>query len=102
MVAVGTTPTFTFTFTEQGLDLTQANNVYVTFRQGNTLLEKETADLTIAEKSVAVTLRQADTYKLEPGQMLMQVNWVYPDGSRAASEVVSCSIGDNLHPSPLA
>ena len=102
MVAIGTTPTFTFTFTEQGLDLTQASHVYVTFREGGVLIEKKDEDLTIAEKSVAVSLKQTDTYKLSPGQLLMQVNWTYADGSRMASEIVSCSIGDNLHEAPLA
>ena len=49
-----TTPTFTLTFTEDALDLTQAQNVYVTFRSGDVLMTKTGADLTIAEKSIGV------------------------------------------------
>ena len=58
-----TTPTFTLTFTEQALDLTQAQNVYVTFKSGETLMTKTGADLTIAEKSIGVYLSQEETAK---------------------------------------
>ena len=33
-IAQWTTPTFSLKFTEQALDLTQAENVYVTFKMG--------------------------------------------------------------------
>ena len=42
-----TTPTFTLNFTEQSLDLTQARNVYVTFKSEGTLITKTGEDLTV-------------------------------------------------------
>ena len=35
-----TTPTFTLTFTEESLDLTQASGIYVTFKQATLLITK--------------------------------------------------------------
>ena len=91
-----TTPTFTLTFTEQALDLTQAQNVYVTFRSGETLMTKSGADLTIAEKSIGVYLSQEETAKFKVGYVEIQANWTTATGGRAASEVTKYNITEQL------
>ena len=95
MISKGTTPTITFTFDEEGLDLTQAWYVCVTFQNGIINLERSGEPLTVSEKSVSVRLSQQDTLLLA-GNTLAQVNWVYSDGTRAASEIVPIEIGENL------
>ncbi len=91
----GVTPTFTLTFDDENLDLTQANHVYVTFRSGTTLTKADT-ELTIAAKRIDVYLTQAETLAFRQGPTVIQVNWTYGDGSRAASEAVRYSFVDNL------
>ena len=91
-----TTPTFTLTFTEQALDLTQAQNVYVTFRSGETLMTKSGADLTIAEKSIGVYLSQEETAKFKVGYVEIQANWTMAPNRRAASNIVRYPISGQL------
>ena len=95
MVAKGTTPTFTLTFSEATLDLTQAEHVFVTFR-GSKTVEKSDTDLTITEKSVEVYLTQQETLALSKGNVQIQVNWTYSDGKRSASDIVNYSFSENL------
>ena len=95
-VARYTTPTFTLTFTEDALDLTQAQNVYVTFRSGDVLMTKTGADLTIAEKSIGVYLSQEETAKFRIGYVEIQVNWTMAPDKRAASNVVRFPISEQL------
>lgn len=90
-----TTPTFSLTFTQHGLDLTQAQNVYVTFRSGMNVVTKSGEDLTIAEKQIDVRLSQTDTAKFKES-VEIQANWTTSDGGRFASEVVNYSITENL------
>jgi len=91
-----TTPTFTLTFTEDGLDLTQAQNVYVTFRSGDVVMTKTGAELTIAEKSIGVYLSQEETAKFRIGYVDIQANWTTATGGRAASEVTKYIISEQL------
>lgn len=91
-----TTPTFTLTFTEKDLDLTQARNVYVTFRSDDTLITKTGEDLTIEEKTISVYLSQEETAKFKVGNVKIQANWITPNGGRGASEVTTYPITDQL------
>ena len=91
-----TTPTFMLTFTEENLDLTAANNVYVTFKSRNYTLTKTTESLTIEAKSIGVHLTQQDTSKFVPGYVEIQANWTTLTGDRAASEVVEYPIDEQL------
>lgn len=96
MISKGTTPTFTLTFpANSGVDLTQAANVYVSF-SGSKRIEKTGDALTISERSVSVYLSQEETLALSDGVTQIQVNWTFGDGSRCASDIVKCQIGDNL------
>ena len=86
-VARATTPTFTCTFTEQTLDLTTANNVYVTFSQGAKAITKTGTALEIQAKQIDVYLSQKETLLFEEGMVEVQANWTGANGMRAASEV---------------
>lgn len=100
----GITPTFTLTLPE-GIDLTYANNVYVTFsdKKGKAKTTKTGEDLTIDVNVIEVTLTQEETLKSD--NVYIQVNWTYLEGGmtkRAASEVVSVYFKDNLEGGVLA
>ena len=85
----GTTPTLQLTFTEQGLDLTTATGVYVTFQHGSngTPITKTGADLTVEEKKISVSFTQEETLAFPEGPLLIQANWTGADGFRAASNI---------------
>lgn len=90
-----TTPTFTLTFTEQTLDLTQADHVYVTFRSGATKLTKSGDALTVGAKTIGVHLTQSDTARFASGKLEVQANWTI-SGNRFASESAAVEITENL------
>lgn len=99
----GTTPTFVLTIQSQTLDLTQANNVYVTIAQGAKLIEKSGNDLEVGTKTVSVWLDQEESLKLNEGTNAeIQVNWTYLDPldnetvRRAATKVKSIQISKQL------
>jgi len=97
----GTTPTITFTIQNQDVDLTAAENVYVTFVQGITVIQKSNDDLEIEARTVSVWLTQEESLKLADGSNCkVQINWTYlaTDGEvrRAATEVKTINIGEQL------
>lgn len=85
----GTTPTITLTFTDSELDLTQANNVYVTIQYGRTLLTKTGTDLEVEAKQIALYLTQQETLDFPEGNIDIQANWTDDVGGRCASDIVS-------------
>lgn len=91
----GVTPTFTLTFEDDDLDLTQAAHVYVTFRGGREITKADD-ELTIAAKQIDVYLTQAETLAFRQGEVAIQANWTYLDGHRAASEIVSFNFSGQL------
>lgn len=95
MIPRGVTPTFTLTFTDDDLDLTQATHVYVTFKGGREITKSD-GELTIAAKQIDVYLTQEETLSFRLGGVSIQVNWTYGDGSRAASEVVGYTFSPQL------
>lgn len=95
-VARATTPTFTLTFTEEGLDLTTASNVYVTFEQKDVNFTKQGADLAIEEKTIDVFLSQEETLQFQIGMVDVQVNWTMANGRRASSDVKQVEISKQL------
>ena len=94
-VAQFTTPTILLTFTEEGLDFTQADSVFVTFEQKGVKFTKTGTDLELDEKSIGVFLTQAETGKLEIGYLDVQANWMI-DGERYSSEVGNIKITRQL------
>lgn len=91
----GITPTFTFTLPNT-VDLTQAENVYVTFRQANKELTKTGRDITVREHEVDVFLSQTETLGFERGTVRAQINWTYDDGNRGETNIVSIEWAETL------
>ena len=97
----GTTPTFTLTFPQDAeLDLCQARGVYVSFRSGGKTLTKAAGDdgVNVEQDKIHVWLNQEETLLFYAGTIMIQANWTTADGQRAASEIVSCQITENLLP----
>lgn len=98
----GTTPTLHLTFTEEELDLTTANNVYVTFKQNTREITKSGDDLVVAEKQIDVYLSQKDTLGFRAGAVEVQANWISDvlDSSgnpkRTGSEVATVEFSKQL------
>ena len=91
-----TTPTFELTFTEDGLDLTNAESVFVTFNAPGFCLTKTGEDLTVAEKKISVFLSQEETGKMPEGPVRIQANWKNPDGKRMASTIAVAQVSAQL------
>ena len=98
----GTTPTFTLNMVDEVLDLTQAANVYATFRQRNNIITKTDLDISVTQEdgkyhnTVLVYLTQEETLGFVAGSMDIQLNWTYTDGSRACSNIVTIAVNNNL------
>lgn len=90
-----TTPTFVLTLPDT-VDLTEPIHFYFTLRQGNVRIEKADSDLVIDGQTISVYLSQAETLTLTTGIVKLQLNWTYTNGSRAASEIVSVNVTENL------
>ena len=90
-----TTPVFTLTFSEKNLDLTQATDVFVTFKQAFQTMTVSGEDLTIGEKTIAVSFTQEETAQFCVGDVEIQANWIIA-GKRAASEVVTYQFTEQL------
>lgn len=91
-----TTPTFRLTFTEEGLDLRNAANVFVTFCGRGVTITKTGEALTVGEKEIDVFLEQEETGKFEAGTVNIQANWTTPDGKRIASVIAAAEITPQL------
>ena len=96
----GTTPTFTLTAKNDNLDLTSAENVYVTLEQGSVKYTKTGANIDVDKNVVKVWLSQTESLALKVGKLDAQINWTYFDGNgnlqRDATEVGSIIITSQL------
>lgn len=98
----GTTPTYTFELEDESIDLSDAEEVYVTISQGRKKLTKSGGDVTVDGNTASIYLSQEDTLGFAAGQRAeFQLNWIYSDGARACSEIVSLVVGRNLLPEVL-
>lgn len=97
----GTTPTFKLQINDETVDLTQAENVYASFKQQNTLLTKTGDDITVTANEVDVYFTQAESLKFLRGEIQVQLNWTYAAGERACSNIIKVAIGENLVPEVL-
>lgn len=95
MIIRGTTPTFTLTVPNT-VDLTTAENVYATFRQGDKKTTKSGDDIVVSAHSVDVYLDQTESLMFAPGAVEIQLNWTFADGTRAASTIATATWDDNL------
>lgn len=81
----GSTPTNTF---EVDLDLTNAT-VFVSYeQQGKTVIEKTGNALTISPDKIVLQLSQEETLALRPGDVLIQIRYVFPNGAADASNII--------------
>ena len=96
-----TTPTFSLKLPET-VDLTYAENVYVTFSKPDSdsvIITKTGEDLTVAAHQVDVGLSQAETARFPFGKMLIQLNWTYRSGAelkRACTKKACVTVSENL------
>ena len=96
---IGTTPTFTLTIPDkEGLDLNSAEEIYFTIRQGSLKITKFGEDITIInDYSVSVSFTQEETLQFRyniPAEI--QLNWIYGNGARAATEIKTIQVSKNL------
>lgn len=92
----GTTPTHTFT---TDIDLSGADEIYVTYKQGNKTVCEYTLEngVTATEDTVVVTLSQADTLAANPNHSLfVQIRAAFPNGTRVASNIIQLNVGTVL------
>ena len=81
----GTTPTNTFS---SNVDLRGAT-VFVSYEQTNRIIiEKTGSDLTVTAEAVTLELTQEDTLAFRPGEVLIQIRAVFPDGTAIASNII--------------
>ena len=79
----GSTPTNTF---EVDIDLTGAT-VFISYRQKKQIVfEKSGADVEIEPTKLTVQLTQEETLAFEPGDVEMQIRYVFPNGKADASD----------------
>ena len=93
----GTTPTYIFTLPES-VDMTQATDVYVTFAKTDTtiIFTKTGDDLEVAEHTVSVYLTQEETLSFPNAKVAVQLNWLFPNGRRACSNILYITARQNL------
>lgn len=89
----GLTPTVTITVPDD-TDLTEAGNVYVSFKQGNKV-RKLTSGFEVYEHRVEVFLSQEDTLSFKAGTVEVQLNWTYASGQRGATKPKVMSVMPN-------
>lgn len=97
----GTTPLIHMNIINGGeLDLTEAEDLYITLRQGNTVITKRD-ELVIDAQSVGFSFTQRESLRLKEGPAEVQVNWIYVDPEdnvkrRAATRIQRIEIGGQL------
>ena len=87
----GTTPTITIT---TNMDLTDAEVVYVTFKQSAyQVVEKAKADLIITSSSIELELTQAETLKFKDNEQVeFQIRGRFADGTAVKSNVMKTTV----------
>lgn len=99
---IGTTPTFTLKLKRTyDVNLREANNVYVTLKQGTILLNKTTPNITIVDdKTVQFSLSQTESLQFALDKPIeLQLNWTYRIGGvskRAATKTIEISLEKQL------
>ena len=90
-----TTPTNTHIV--KGIDLTGCD-VWVSYEQGKVEVDIKASDISFdgEDTTLSVTLTQEQTASFRVGKVTHQVNWVYPDGSRDATNQKIITVEPNL------
>ncbi len=83
------------TFSVTGVNMTQITQPHVTFRQGDTVVDK--TDLTILDASnFSLSLSQAETARFIAGGVEIQLNFFDGNGDRQASDIAVVSAERNI------
>ena len=100
-----TTPTLTIRF-DESVDLSIARIIAVTFAtschkivaeyEKDIVIHDENNKLIIDGNEIRITFTQEDTLYFKPGKMLVQVNVLYFDGTRVASDIGTINWVKNL------
>lgn len=100
---IGTTPIFTLKLKNNcDVDLTSVSKVYVTLKQGNTLLTKSGNQITIVDdKTIKFGITQAESLSFGIDKSVeLQLNWVFTDSNntlqRAATKVTTFNLEKQL------
>ena len=97
----GTTPTICMNITNGGeLDLTKAEDLYITLRQGQKMITKKDS-VTVEAQSVSFSFTQREALSLKEGPADVQINWTYKDAvdgttRRAATRINQIEISRQL------
>ena len=95
---IGTTPTFILSIPEDsGSDLTKANQIYFTIRQGSIIYTKTGEDITIVDKNtITVSLTQEETLSFKYlVDAEIQLNWI-ENNKRYATKTRKIPLDKNL------
>lgn len=91
-----TTPTFVLTLPNT-IDLSDAESVIFSIEQEYVSINKEVDSASISTNVVTVTLTQEETVNFDyQHEAKIQLNWVYDDGTRAATKVKTINVYENL------
>lgn len=86
MTTRGTTPTHIF---NTDVDLSEAEVIYITYRQGSkTVLEKAKEDIEVEESKLSVRLTQKETLAFKASKVKVQIRARFNDGSAIASNII--------------
>ena len=91
----------------KNVDLTAADSVYVSIKQGDIYVELTGEDLEVTseisggvtESKICFFPTQEDTNKFSLGSARVQVNWLYTEGGnllRGATKAISIPIDENI------
>lgn len=91
----GTTPTHVF---ETSVDLTTADVLFLTYKQGKSdVLEKTLDDVEVTEDRLTVKLSQEETLKFDKEKgVRIQCRAKFPDGTAIASEIINVQVCEIL------
>lgn len=87
---------------DRTIDLNQASDVYVTLKQGGTVITITGAALDIDGYRVTAYMTQENSLKLkDKAAVQVQINWLYTDQesntvSRCASDLATIPVGEQL------
>lgn len=99
---IGTTPTFTLKLKRTyDVDLNTVQNIYVTLKQGTTILTKSGLDVNVVDsKTVEVTLTQQESLNFSLDKKIeLQLNWTYTNQGvvkRAATKIIEITLEKQL------
>lgn len=95
-----TTPTFILDY-HDAVDLSRAEHIYVTIKQGTRVITKSDDELTIEDGKIYVYLSQQDSARFTAGDASIMANWTYTGGQRGALKETKITLDRNLLPQVL-